>query len=90
VALLLSRILTLVDFRARIGAEVKNFQPENIITDRKAIEVRFAFAWVRSGSAEEALRDAGIRPVPATANRWGFSVGAGMMAITYRDLEAVP
>jgi 3-oxoacyl-(acyl-carrier-protein) synthase len=75
-------------FSARIGAEVKNFDPGKVITDRKLLKFaspshRFALA-----AAEEALRDAGIRPEPATANRWGFSVGAGMMSITYRELEA--
>src|SRR5438552_655091 len=76
-------------FPARIGAEVKNFTPENVIKDRKLLKFaspshRFALA-----AAEEALTDAGIRPEPATADRWGFSVGAGMMAITFPDLEAV-
>jgi 3-oxoacyl-(acyl-carrier-protein) synthase len=76
-------------FSAQIGAEVKNFNPARIDSDRKLLKFassphRFALA-----AAEEALTDAGIRPEPATANRWGFSVGAGMMAITYGELEAV-
>jgi 3-oxoacyl-(acyl-carrier-protein) synthase len=76
-------------FAARIGAEVKNFKPETVLQDRKLLKFaspshRFALA-----AAEEALRDAGIRPEPATANRWGFAVGAGMMSITYRELEGV-
>src|SRR5689334_5315617 len=49
-------------FSARIGAEVKNFNPEKTITDRKLLKFaspshRFALA-----AAEEALKDAGIRP----------------------------
>jgi 3-oxoacyl-(acyl-carrier-protein) synthase len=76
-------------FSAQIGAEVKNFKPETVIKDRKLLKFaspshRFALV-----AAEEALRDAGIRPEPTTANRWGFTVGAGMMAITYRELETL-
>src|SRR5262245_944571 len=74
-------------FSTRIGAEVKGFKPEAAIEDRKLLKFasrshRFAF-----GAAEEALRDAGIRPEPNTAHRWGFTVGAGMMGVTFRELE---
>jgi 3-oxoacyl-[acyl-carrier-protein] synthase II len=76
-------------FSTRIGAEIKNFDAESIITDRKLLKFasrshRFALA-----AGEEALRDAGIRPKPSTRGRWGFSVGAGMMGVAFNELEAV-
>ncbi len=76
-------------FVTRIGAEVKNFSVEAAITDRNLLKfasrpTRFALA-----AAEEALTDAGIRPKPATARRWGLSVGAGMIGIDFAELEAV-
>jgi 3-oxoacyl-(acyl-carrier-protein) synthase len=74
-------------FPARIGAEVKDFKDLNI--DPKLLKFasrahRFALA-----AAEEALTDAGIRPDPDTAHEWGCSVGAGMMVVTFNELEAV-
>jgi 3-oxoacyl-(acyl-carrier-protein) synthase len=76
-------------FSTRIGAEVKGFKADEAIEDRKLLKFasrshRFAFA-----AAEEALRDAGIRPEASTADRWGFTVGAGMMGVTFRELEDI-
>ncbi len=76
-------------FPTRIGAEVKNFDPEPFIRDPKLLKFaarshRFALA-----AAEEALADAGIRPEPATSQRWGCSVGAGMMGVSFPELEDV-
>lgn len=76
-------------FSTRIGAEIKNFDSESIIADRKLLKFasrahRFALA-----AGEEALRDAGIRPEPSTSCRWGFSVGAGMMGVAFNELETV-
>lgn len=76
-------------FPVRIGAEVKDFNPESTHCDRKLLKLgarshRFALA-----AAEEALADAGIRPTESHAERWGCSVGAGMMGITYSELETV-
>jgi 3-oxoacyl-(acyl-carrier-protein) synthase len=76
-------------FPVRIGAAVKNFDAAAVIKNPKLLNYatrshRFALA-----AAEEALADAGIRPENSTAERWGFSVGAGMMGVDYRELEAV-
>jgi len=76
-------------FPARIGAEVKNFELPTALANSKIVKFagrshRFALA-----AAEEALTDAGIRPQSDNAHRWGFSVGAGMMAVRYSELEAV-
>ena len=76
-------------FPVRIGAEVKNFELPAALAHSKHLKFasrshRFALA-----AAEEALTDAGIRPQPDTAERWGFCVGAGMMAVSYPELEVV-
>ena len=76
-------------FPVRIGAEVKNFELSAALAHSKHLKFaarshRFALA-----AAEEALADAGIRPQPDNAHRWGFSVGAGMMAVSYDELQNV-
>ena len=76
-------------FPTRIGAEVKNFHAEAMIPERRLLKFasrshRFALA-----AGEEALRDAGIRPESSTGHRWGFTVGAGMMGVAWRELEDV-
>ncbi|MGE5738169.1 MAG: beta-ketoacyl-[acyl-carrier-protein] synthase family protein, partial [Betaproteobacteria bacterium] len=38
---------------------------------------------------EEAIREAGIAPTDADADRWGCAVGTGMMGVEYGDLSAV-
>jgi 3-oxoacyl-[acyl-carrier-protein] synthase II len=65
-------------FPVRIASEVKGFD-DDAAGDRKLLKLttrphRFALA-----AAEQAFVDAGIRPTPATATRWGCAVGAGMM-----------
>ena len=76
-------------FTTRIGAEVKNFHAESVIENRRLLKFasrshRFALA-----AGEEALRDAGLRPENSTRQRWGFTVGAGMMGVAFGELEAV-
>ena len=76
-------------FPVRIGAEVKNFELPAALAHAKLVKFasrshRFALA-----AAEEALHDAGILPQPDTAERWGFCAGAGMMAVSYPELEII-
>ena len=76
-------------FSTRIGAEVKDFDFQAAVPDRKlrkfaARSHRFAFV-----AAEEALNDAGIRPEPRTADRWAFCVGAGMMGFELAQVEDI-
>jgi len=77
-------------FPVRIGAEVKQLESVNWAgVDRKLLKFasrahRFALA-----AAEEATRDAGLRPTAQTAERWGCSVGAGMMGVSFKDLKTV-
>lgn len=83
--------ITLFDasgFPVRIAAEVKNFEAGELAGDRKLLKYadrshRFALV-----AAEQAFRDAGVRPTPETATRWGCAVGAGMMTSEYVDLAA--
>ena len=72
-------------FPVRIAAEVKGFRDDALI-DRR--QIKFAnrshrFALV---AADEAFRDAGLRPTAETATRWGCAVGAGMMTSDFTDL----
>jgi len=76
-------------FSTRIAAEVKGFDPRAAIDDRKQLKYAnrsHGFALV---AAEEAMRDAGIRPGPQDAARWGVSVGTGMMGVDYPTLDAL-
>ena len=70
----------------RIAAEVKGFAGETAIDDRKLSKFasrahRFALA-----AAQEAIRDAGIHPTEATAERWACAVGTGMMGVEFAEL----
>jgi len=88
-----SRISTISRFDAsgfpvRIAAEVKGFD-DAAAGDRKLLKFanrshRFALA-----AAEQAMRDAGIRPSEETAGRWGCAVGTGMMGMEFADLVAL-
>ncbi len=75
-------------FTTRIGSEVKGFDFDSV-APRKLLKQasrchRFALA-----AAEEAFSEAGIRPESATGERWGVSVGAGMMSISLKELDVV-
>lgn len=73
-------------FPVQIAAEVKGFTPDALIDDRRLLKFasrshRFALA-----AAEQAFRDAGIRPTADTGARWGCAVGTGMMSSDFGDL----
>ncbi len=76
-------------FPVRIAAEVKGFDAEAVIADRKLLKSanrshRFALA-----AAEQAMRDAGTAPAADTGTRWGCVVGTGMMGVPFDDLADV-
>jgi len=76
-------------FSTTFGAEVKGFDPESAIPNRKLLKYaskshRFALA-----AASQALADAGIAPTEADSHRWGLAVGAGMLSVDYEDLKVV-
>src|SRR5262245_3915551 len=76
-------------FPVRIGAEVKDDSLAAGLCEPNLLKFaarshRFALA-----AAGEALADAGIRPSPATSRRWGLSVGAGMLGVTFSEFQSV-
>jgi 3-oxoacyl-(acyl-carrier-protein) synthase len=76
-------------FSTRIAAEVKGFDDAVLDGDRRQIKFANRSHLFALAAAEQAIRDAGIAPTPATAARWGCSVGTGMMGVAYADLEGV-
>jgi 3-oxoacyl-(acyl-carrier-protein) synthase len=76
-------------FPTRIGAEVKNFQGPSREVDRKLLKFALPSHHFALAAAEEALRDAGLHPTPATAHRWGLSVGAGMMGVKFDEVKMI-
>jgi len=73
-------------FPVRIAAEVKGFDPRHAIDDRKLLKFAGRPHGFALAAAEEATRDAGIRPSEATATRWGCVVGNGMMGVDFAEL----
>jgi len=73
-------------FSTRIAAEVKDFDPRALIDDRKLLKYANRSHGFALAAAEEAMRDAGIRPTAQDAARWGLSVGTGMMGVDYATL----
>jgi 3-oxoacyl-[acyl-carrier-protein] synthase II len=76
-------------FDTRIGAEVKDFDASSRVNNTKLLKYasrshRFALA-----AATEALTDAGIQPNAGNSHRWGCSVGAGMMAVAFDELQSI-
>jgi len=76
-------------FPVRIAAEVKKFDPRTAIGDRKLLKFANRYHSFALAAAEEAIRDAGIRPESHTAPRWGCAVGSGMMGVEFAKLVEV-
>ena len=76
-------------FSVRIAAEVKGFDPGRVTEDRKLLKFANRYHGFALAAAEEALRDAGIRPNESTAARWGCVVGSGTMGVQFSELAAV-
>jgi 3-oxoacyl-(acyl-carrier-protein) synthase len=76
-------------FPVRIAAEVKGFDVERAIDDRKLLKSANRSHGFALAAADQAFRDAGIRPTPATGTRWACVVGTGMMGVTYDELADV-
>jgi len=72
-------------FSTHIAAEVKDFR-NTLVTDRKLFKFTNRSHRFMLEAAEQALRDAGIRPTADDAHRWGCAVGAGMMTADFDDL----
>jgi 3-oxoacyl-[acyl-carrier-protein] synthase II len=76
-------------FPVRIAAEVKGFDAEAALDDRKLLKFANRSHHFALAAAEQAFADAGIRPTAATAERWGCAVGTGMMGVDFAELVAV-
>ena len=74
-------------FPTRIAAEVKNLRAEETIEDRKSLKYATPFSLFALVAAEEAIRDAGVRPTRATAERWGLVSGSGMLTTEFEFLQ---
>lgn len=76
-------------FPVRIAAEVKAFDPRHAIEDRKLLKFANRSHGFAVAAAEEALRDAGIRPARSDAMRWGCVVGSGKTGTGFAELAEV-
>ncbi len=74
-------------FPTRIAAEVRGLCAEEAVGDRKSLKYATPFSLFALAAAEEAVRDAGVRPTPATAERWGLVSGSGMMTQEFDFLQ---
>ena len=74
-------------FPTRIAAEVKGLRAEEKVEDRKTLKYATPFSLFALAAAEEAVRDAGVRPTAATAERWGLVSGSGMMTMDFDFLQ---
>jgi 3-oxoacyl-[acyl-carrier-protein] synthase II len=76
-------------FPVRIAAEVKAFDPRHAIDDRKLLRLADRSHAMALAAAEEALRDAGIRPEAGDATRWACVVGSGKAGLGFEELGEV-
>ena len=76
-------------FSTRIAAEVKGFDPRAVIDDRRLIKFGNRAHAFAIAAADQALADAGVRPTPQTSERWGLSVGTGMMGMAWPELASL-
>lgn len=76
-------------FPVRIAAEAKAFDPRHAIEDRKLLKFAHRSHALALAAAEEALRDAGIRPQASDATRWACVVGSGKTGLGFGELTEV-
>jgi 3-oxoacyl-[acyl-carrier-protein] synthase II len=76
-------------FSTRIAAEVKGFDPRAVIDDRRLLKFANRAHAFAIAAADQAIVDAGIKPTPATAGRWGLSVGTGMQGMAWPELSSL-
>jgi beta-ketoacyl-acyl-carrier-protein synthase II len=76
-------------FPVRIAAEVKEFDPRHAIEDPEILNLADRSHTMALAAAEEALRDAGIRPEGSDATRWACVVGSGKRGLGFGELGEV-
>ena len=84
--------ITLFDasgFSVRIAAEVKEFDPRHAIEDQALLKFASRSHAFALAAAEEAMRDAGIRPENGDGSRWGSVVGSGKRGLDFAELGEV-
>lgn len=74
-------------FPTTIASEVKKFNAQQVIQDRKLLNRTVPFVHFALAAADQALDDAGIRPTETTAERWGLVAGSGMMTSEFQYWE---
>lgn len=70
-------------FPARIAAEVKNFNADDYIKDKKLLRYSMPSTQFALVASSEALADSGIHPTQSTAERWGIVTGSGLMTASF-------
>jgi 3-oxoacyl-[acyl-carrier-protein] synthase II len=68
---------------------VKAFDPRHAIDDKKLLKLANRSHVLGLAAAEEALRDAGIRPEGSDATRWACVVGSGKTGLGFGELGEV-
>ena len=68
---------------------MKNFDAEKVLPHSKLLKYASRSDSFALAAAAEAFADAGIQPDDSTGEKWGLSVGAGMMSVSYDDLKEV-
>ncbi|MEO8484840.1 MAG: beta-ketoacyl synthase N-terminal-like domain-containing protein, partial [Betaproteobacteria bacterium] len=76
-------------FSTRIAAEVKGFDPREVIDDRRLLKFANRALAFAIAAADQAIADAGVRPTPSTSARWGLSVGTGMQGMGWPELSSL-
>src|SRR5262249_28834764 len=66
-----------------------DFDAAAALGDRKLLKHANRYHRFALAAADEALRDAGVRPDPASGSRWACVVGAGMMGGDFDELAAL-
>jgi 3-oxoacyl-[acyl-carrier-protein] synthase II len=74
-------------FPVRIAAEVRGFAAPSL-GDRRLLKYANRYHRFGLAAADEAVRDAGVRPETATAERWACVVGSGMMGWDFDAMQA--
>jgi beta-ketoacyl-acyl-carrier-protein synthase II len=84
--------ITLFDasgFSVCIAAEVKEFDPRHAIEEQALLKFASRSHAFALAAAEEAMRDAGIRPENGDGSRWGCVVGSGKRGLDFAELGEV-
>jgi len=74
------------DFPVRIGGEVKNFDPSQVL-DKKDFKKTDHFTQYALGAVQDAVADSGLKITPENASRVGVCIGSGMGGLSVIERE---